>query len=37
MEFKQDFINFNFEKKNEKETLTKFGKKKSNIFIYQNC
>ena len=34
MEFKQDFINFNFEKKNTKATLTKFGEKKNPIFLY---
>ena len=35
MEFKQDFINFNLEKKiYAKATLTKFGEKKNPIFLY---
>ena len=35
MEFKQDFINFNFEKKKNyaEATLTKFGKKNSIFYI----
>ena len=35
MEFKQDFINFNFEKKiYAKATLTKFGEKKKIQYFY---
>ena len=37
MEFKQDFINFNFEKKiYAKATLTKFGEKKIQYFYISN-